>query len=72
MGGAVGAVLGAVAVPEYKPLVQCLQEMDDDQKDDIARKIRNRVGNPATMALKEFVRNAPQNIEWLKQQFEIQ
>ena len=60
-----------MAVPDYKPLVQCLQEMDDDQKQDIARKIQNRVGNLGTMAVKEFVRNAPQNVAWLKQQFQI-
>ena len=58
-------------VPEYKPLAQCLQEMDDDQKQDIARKIQKRVGNVGQIALKEFVRSAPQNVEWLKQQFQI-
>ncbi|KAL5257364.1 hypothetical protein ACHWQZ_G012336 [Mnemiopsis leidyi] len=71
IGGLVGAAAGGLMVPDYKPLVQCLQEMDDDQKQDIARKIQNRVGNVGQIALKEFVRNVPQNVEWLKQQFQI-
>jgi hypothetical protein len=71
VGGLAGAAAGAFVVPEYKPLAQCLQEMDDDQKEDIARKIQNRVGNVGTMALKEFVRSAPQNVAWIRQQFQI-
>ena len=64
-GSAVGTAAGAVAVPNYKPLAQCYNELDNDQKEDLARRIQNKVGNPFVAALKEFARN-PENIKWLQ------
>ena len=42
--------------------------MDEDQKQDIARKIQTRVGNVGILAVKEFIRNSPEGLAWIGQQ----
>lgn len=68
MGAAVGATASYLALPSYKSLYACISEMDKDQQEDIARKIKTRVGNGGILAVKELIRNGPQNAEWLMQQ----
>ena len=57
-----------MTLPSYKSLYQCINDMDEDQKQDIARKIQTRVGNVGILAVKEFIRNSPEGLAWIGQQ----
>ena len=65
-----GAGAGALLVSDYKPLYQCIQDMPEEKKQEIARKIENRVGNPGKQALMQFVRALPENAKWVREQIQ--
>ena len=71
MAGAAAAVASTAMVPEYKPLAQCITDMDPKKQTEIANKIRNRVGDPAILAVKEFMKMAPDNVAWIKDQLRL-
>ena len=62
-GGAIGAGVTAFCINDYKPLWQCIQDLSDDKKEEIANKIRNRVGNPALEMFRQFLIE-PENRIW--------
>ena len=64
-GSVAGMAAGVAAVPDYKPLAQCYNELSDEQKADLKRRIQNKVGSPGIAMLQEFMRN-PENLMWVK------